>query len=144
MAVVKNVYDDLYNNIKNKFTVEENNCEYTLGGYMLMKANEKKNKNANLAITEIRRESHAVSAVMNYIADKLTVKNPPVKDKTIKAFPFRTSVAAFLSAILVSTVVFTYGLLTINNTDGAEIPVVADASDDENIEDFDKEISKNI
>lgn len=109
MATVNNVYDNLYNNIKNRFTVEENNCEYTLGGYMLMKATEKK-KGSNLPVASVRPENRAVSAIVSFINDKLTVKTPPEKDKTIKSFPFRTSIAAFLSSILVCTVVFTYGI----------------------------------
>lgn len=137
MATVNTVYDNLYNNIKNRFTVEEDNCEYTLGGYMLMKANEKKAKGANLPVAQVRPESRAISVIRNFINDKLTVKTPPEKDKTIKAFPFRTSIAACLSAILVCTVVFTYGLFAVN---GSSESKVADAGEEEIIE---EEIENN-
>ena len=39
-----NVYDTLYNNMKQRFTVVNGENEYTLGGYMLMKAREKQEK----------------------------------------------------------------------------------------------------
>ena len=35
-------YETLYNNMKSKFTVVNDNGEYTLGEYMSMKANEKR------------------------------------------------------------------------------------------------------
>ncbi len=130
MATVNNVYDNLYNNLKNKFTVEDKNCEYTLGGYMLMKANENRKSGTNLPVASLRHENRAVAAVVNYINDKLTVKKPPEKDKTLKAFPFRSSVAAFLSAVLVCTVVFTYGLISVKGTEKSGAPMIADASEE--------------
>ena len=130
MATVNNVYDNLYNNIKNKFTVEEKNCEYTLGGYMLMKANENRKSGSNLPVATLRHENRVVSAIVNYISDKLTVKEAPEKDKTLKAFPFRSSIAAFLSAVLLCTVVFTYGFLSVKGKEGSGAPMLADASDE--------------
>ena len=37
-----NAYENLYENMKNRFTVVNDNCEYTRGEYMLMKAGMKK------------------------------------------------------------------------------------------------------
>ena len=74
---------------------------------------------------------------MNYVNDKLTVKRAPEKDKTLRAFPFRTSVAAFLSSVLVCTVVFTYGILTIKNissTDGTPAVVEVEEEAEEQTE----------
>lgn len=129
MATVNNVYDNLYNNIKNKFTVEDKNCEYTLGGYMLMKANENREAGTNLPAT-LHHENRAVASIVNYISDKLTVKKAPEKDRTLKAFPFRSSVAAFLSAALVCTVVFTYSLLSFGNTSDVAATRIADNSEE--------------
>ncbi len=119
MASVNNVYDNLYNNIKNRFTVESDNCEYSLGEYMLMKAKEKKASGSNLPVMA-HQETRAIAAIFNYVNDKLTVKQAPEKDKTLKAFPFRTSVAAFLSSLLLCTVVFTYGVFALNSISSAD------------------------
>ena len=42
--MTSNVYETLYNNMKKRFTVVSGENEYTLGGYMMMKANEKQEK----------------------------------------------------------------------------------------------------
>ena len=39
-----NAYEALYTNMKNRFTVVNDNSEYSLGEYMLMKAGKKKGK----------------------------------------------------------------------------------------------------
>lgn len=121
-----NVYENLYMNMKNRFTVVNENCEYTLGEYMLMKAGQKK-ENSNLPA--VRSNSYgqtAVTAFFRYVNDKLTLKAPPAKDKTIKRFPFRTSAAAVLSAIIACTLVISYGSATLrgtNNTTPATVEV---------------------
>jgi len=107
-----NVYETLYNNMKNRFTIEENNCEYNLGEYMLMKAG-KKSEGKSL-VPAVRNTTavanrNAISAVFSYVSDKLTLKAPPVKDKTIRKFPFRTSLAAVLSAVIACTIAISYG-----------------------------------
>ena len=40
----KMTYDKLYSNMVKNFTVENDNTDYTLGDYMLMKACKKKNE----------------------------------------------------------------------------------------------------
>lgn len=130
-ATINNVYDNLYANLKNRFTVEKDSAEYTLGEYMLMKARAAKNAGKDLALVPTYNHSKTIVNVMNYVNDKLTVKRAPEKDKTLRAFPFRTSLAAFLSSALVCTVVFTYGILTIknmSNTNGT--PAVVEVEDE--------------
>ena len=136
-ATFNNVYDNLYTNLKNRFTVEKDAAEYTLGEYMLMKSRAAKNEGKDLAIVPTYNRSNAIVNVMNYVNDKLTVKRAPEKDKTLRAFPFRTSLAAFLSSVLVCTVVFTYGILTIKNissTDGTPAVVEVEEEIDEKVE----------
>lgn len=130
-ATVNNVYDNLYTNLKNRFTVEKDSAEYTLGEYMLMKSRAAKNAGKDLAVVPAYNRPNAIVNVMNYVNDKLTVKRAPEKDKTLRAFPFRTSVAAFLSSVLVCTVVFTYGILTIKNISSTEgAPAVVEVEDE--------------
>ncbi len=135
MTVVNNVYDNLHNNIKNRFTVEdESGKEYTLCDYMLMKANEKK-ETANLPVQVVNRNMSTVNAIINYVNDKLTVKAPPVKDKTIKSFPFRTSISAFLCSALMCTLVFAYGLIALTGiSETGNAPSVVEVEQTEDAE----------
>ena len=108
-------YDQLLNNMKNRFTVENNGNDCTLGEYMLMKANAKKQVTAltatkTTAVTAVKSE-RAVSAILTYVNDKLTIKTPPAKDKTIRAFPFRASASAFLSAAVACAFLFSFCLI---------------------------------
>ena len=102
-------YETLYNNMKNKFTVVNDNCEYTLGAYMTMKAHEK-NKDSALPVAKTAKQGGSLVSVFSFINDKLTVKAPPVKDKTIKSFPMRTSFSAALSSIALCTFVLSFGI----------------------------------
>lgn len=102
-------YDKLYNNMVKKFTVENNNTDYTLGDYMLMKAKAKKNAmtttSATTALITHEHKTSTLSTVLSYINDKLTVKEAPVRDKTMRSFPLRTSFAALSSALVVCALV---------------------------------------
>lgn len=102
-------YETLYNNMKNKFTVVNENCEYTLGAYMTMKANEK-TQGAALPVAKSQNNAGPLVSVISFISDKLTVKTPPVKDKTIKAFPIRASFSAVLSSIALCTFILSFGI----------------------------------
>jgi hypothetical protein len=100
MTQATNNYDKLYENMKQRFTVTGEDAEYTIGEYMLKKADVKK---ADAALPVALRSSatnteRAVASIVTYVNDKLTIKQPPVQDKTIRAFPFRASASAFLSA----------------------------------------------
>ena len=103
-------YEKLYESMKNRFTVVNENTEYTLGDYMLMKAGKKKDDSLLPAIqhTSTGKGERAMAMVVSYVSDKLTIKQPPVKDKTIKAFPFRTSASAFLSAVVACTFMLSF------------------------------------
>lgn len=104
-------YDTLYENLKNRFTVQNDNSECTLGEYMLMKANEKTGKSALPVAVQDYSGRRMLQGLVAYVNEKLTIKKPPVKDKTMKAFPLRTSLASVLSALLVCTLAVTYGLI---------------------------------
>ena len=104
-------YDQLLNTMKSRFTVDNNGDDCTLGEYMRIKANIKKEENAlvvakNAAV--IAKGERAVGALVSYVNDKLTIKTPPAKDRTIRAFPFRTSASALLSASIVCAFIFSF------------------------------------
>ena len=95
MTSVMNPYDALYTNLKNQFTVIYNGAECTVGDFMLMKANKRSESSLPIATTA---RNTSLSTIVEYVNDKLTVKKAPVKDQTIRSFPFRTSISALLSA----------------------------------------------
>ncbi len=113
MTSYTNSYDKLYESMKNRFTVVNENTEYTLGDYMLMKAGKKKEDSLLpvLQRSNVGKGERAVAMVVSYVSDKLTIKQPPVKDKTIKAFPFRASASAFLSAVVACTFMLSFVLV---------------------------------
>ena len=122
-----NAYENLYNTMKNRFTVINENCEYTLGDYMLMKAG-KKRETANLPAVNNASNKKAITAFFKYVNDKLTLKTPPVKDKTIRRFPFRTSAAALLSAVVTCTLLLSFGSVAMRNT-GSTIPATVEVTE---------------
>ena len=110
-----NVYEELYANMKNRFTVVNDNSEYTLGEYMLMKAGQKKASKLPVAKNSSAVAEKPITAFFKYVNDKLALKAPPAKDKTIRRFPFRTSCAAVLSAVIACTLAISYGSATLRN-----------------------------
>ena len=100
-------YDKLYSNMVKKFTVEYNKTDYTLGDYMLMKANAKKNAlvSSGNNLPAVNGKSNAITTVFSYVNDKLTVKEAPIRNKTLRSFPLRTSISAFCSALVVCALV---------------------------------------
>ncbi len=130
-------YDKLYENIKNRFTVVNDNAEYTLGSYMLMKAAKKKNESL-LPVAQrstAGKGERAVAMFVSYVNDKLLIKEPPVKDKTIRAFPFRASASAFLSAAVACAFMLSFvviGARLISTT-----PDIAETSISEEIPEID-------
>lgn len=111
-----NTYDALYENLKNRFTVQNENSECTLGEYMLMKAREGRAKSSlPVAVRDYSGSKLVLQSFVSYVNEKLTIKKPPVKDKTMKAFPLRTSLASVFSAVLVCTLIVTYGLVGARN-----------------------------
>ncbi len=124
-------YEKLYDNMIKKFTVESNKNDYTLGDYMLMKAQNKKNamtvskESSGLPVAADSKDN-AIAAIFSYVNDKLTVKEAPVRDKTMRSFPLRTSFSAFCSALIVCALVVSCGffgltsLASINNVASTE------------------------
>lgn len=135
-----NCYDRLYENMKNRLTVVEGDSEYTLGEYMLKKAEHKKTQ-ALLPISErsfSTKGERALAVISSFVSDKLTIKKPPVKDKTIRSFPFRVSASAILSAIVACSFMLCFGIFGAKFISGAfsadeEIgaPVIAEISPEE-------------
>lgn len=124
-------YESLYNKMKSSFTVAEGASTYTIGEYMSMKANEREESEKTSALpvaaASSNRTTQAVSAFFSYVNDKLTVKKEPVKDKTIRAFPFRTSIASLVCALLVCALVFSYGIFTIG--EASDVPTTVESGD---------------
>ena len=126
-----NNYEKLYANMKKRLTVIDSESEYTLGEYMTMKADKKKDAAVVPAsnTTQLTRSENAVVNFISYINDKLTVKEPPVKDKTIRAFPFRASASALLSAVVACTFMLSFGIIgakLINVQDKVSEPAVVE------------------
>ena len=129
MTQATNNYERLYDNMKNRFTVASDNSEYTLGEYMLMKADVKK---ADAALPVAMRSTAtkseiAVASIVSFVSDKLAIKEAPAKDKTIKAFPLRTSASAFLSAAVACAFLLSFALIGIKAVEFNE-PAKASAS----------------
>ena len=104
-----NVYDALYNKMKKRFTVISGENEYTLGGYMMMKAREKQEK--AVVPTQVTKKPLPLQTFASYVNRKLTIKEAPAPEKTIKAFPLRTALSATCSALIVCTLMFSFGAL---------------------------------
>ena len=117
-----NVYEKLYVNTKNAFTIVKNDNQYSLGEYMLMKAGKK-----NLPAERTKSTgNNIVSKSFSYIKEKLTVKNSPTKERTIKRFPLRTTASALLSAIVVCSLALSFGAFSAKNIH-SEAPVIVEA-----------------
>ena len=95
--------------MKQRFTVSQNDTAYTLGEYMLMKADGKKSENTALPVAVMSEV--AVTNIVSFVDDKLTIKQAPVKDKTIRAFPFRASASAFLTASVACAFLLSFVLI---------------------------------
>ena len=108
-------YDRLYENMKQRFTVSTEDNEYTLGEFMLMKAGGHKSEaSSSLPVsvkTAVTKSEMAVSNIVTFVDDKLTIKQAPVKDKTIKAFPRRASASAFFTAAVACAFVLSFALI---------------------------------
>ena len=109
MTQTTNNYDKLYENMKQRFTVSQNDTTYTLGEYMLMKADGKKSENTALPVAVMSEV--AVTNIVSFVDDKLTIKQDPVKDKTLRAFPFRASASAFLTASVACAFLLSFVLI---------------------------------
>ena len=141
MTQTTNNYDKLYENMKQRFTVSCENGEYSIGEYMLMKADVKK-IDATLPValrSNATKSEVAVANLVSFVNDKLTIKEPPVKDKTIRAFPLRASASAFLSAAVACAFVFSFALvgaraLSATSTAANEAGITEQANEDVNVD----------
>ena len=117
-----------------KFTVEKDNTDYKLGEYMLMKARAKKEtaleaanerSASNLPMLKSGKDvGSALAAVFSYVNDKLTVKEAPIRDKTIRSFPFRTSITAFCSAMVVCALIVCCSIFGIKSAVGGNDNII--------------------
>lgn len=141
-----NNYDRLYENMKQRFTVSADNNEYTLGEYMLMKANSKKAEapSTNLPVavqTAVTRSEMAMSNIVSFVDEKLTIKQAPVKDKTIKSFPLRASASAFLTAAVACAFVLSFALIGVKAL-SAPAPTSAETSSQQQEKELEKHNDK--
>ncbi|MBR2343435.1 MAG: hypothetical protein IKA64_04185 [Clostridia bacterium] len=120
MTTMNNPYDALYTNLKNRLTVVSDGAEYTVGEYMLMKAGEA--GTASLPSTRIENGGGAIVAVVNYVNERLTVKAPPIKDRTIKRFPLRTSFSALLSAVAAAVLMVSCCIYAVAGASDSAVP----------------------
>lgn len=113
MTQTTNNYDRLYDNMRQRFTVSDDTNKYTIGEYMLMKAEAKKADTTLPVVMKnaVTKSEMAMTNIVSFVDDKLTIKQAPVKDKTIKAFPFRASAAAFLTASVACAFVLSFVLI---------------------------------
>lgn len=133
MAMTENAYEALYRNMKNRFTVVSGSNEYTLGGYMRMKAREKEENTALPMDIQVNRQT-ALRSIASYINEKLLVKELPAPEKATRAFPFRAALSALCSALLLSSVVLSCATLPLRAEKSAEPTVLSQAEDTEDTE----------
>lgn len=152
MTTVMNPYEALYTNLKNQFTVIYNGAECSVGDFMLMKSN--KRTESSLPIVASSAKSVSIASIVEYVNDKLTVKRAPAKDRTIRKFPFRTSLSAMLSATAVCAIVLSCGILalsgkqtslpyTAEKNEEAYVESVTPSEDEDTEETFEYEVEKN-
>lgn len=116
MTTVSNPYDALYTNLKNRFTVIHDGKECTVGDFMLMKAG-KATAASNLPVVTVANHNNTLATIAHFVEDKLTVKNPPVKDRTIRRFPLKTSASALLSSVAACALVMSCGIFALTGND---------------------------
>lgn len=139
-ATINNPYDALYTNLKNQFIVIYQGAECTVGDFMRMKANKKSESSLPIATTTAK--STSLSTIVEYVNDKLTVKQAPIKDKTIKSFPMRTSVSALLSATAACALVLSCGIFSLSGAAGLNTPKTAEKPETSYTESFTPEITE--
>ncbi len=115
-----NAYEKLYTNLKDRFTVVDGGSEYSFGEFMLKGKSTSASASACTSLTANASTSlisqSPVAAFLGYVSDKLAVKKLPVRDKTIRRFPLRTSLASFFCALIACTLIFSYGSALNNGT----------------------------
>ena len=113
MTQTNNSYDKLYENMRQRFTVSVEENQYTIGEYMLMKADgiyDEENLPVEVKTAAVKSEM-TVTNIVSFVDEKLTIKQPPIKDKTIRKFPFRASASAFLTASVACAFILSFALI---------------------------------
>ncbi len=132
MTSMNNPYDSLYANLKTSFSYVENGHECTLGEVMLIKAGEREASKSSLALTTVGSANRSITAIISYVNDKLSIKDAPEKSKTIRTFPFRTSMSAMFSAVAACALVFSLGIFALT---GNALPGLLSADSEVSTED---------
>ena len=103
-----NPYETLCRQLKNRFTIESDGKDYSLGEYMQFRALVRRETPTLPVRAHVASGSAALIGAFRYVQDKLTVRTPPVKDKTMRRFPLRSSFAAALSAVTLCSLLFVF------------------------------------
>ena len=112
MTTISNPYTALYTNLKNSYTVIHEGAECTFADYLLAKAGRRKSA-SSLPATKPTHERSIITSFVDYVSDKLTLKDSPAKDSTIKNFPLRTSFSALLSSVAACALVLSCGIFAL-------------------------------
>ena len=128
MTSVKNAYDTLYENLKDRFTVVYEGCDCTLGDYMLIKAGKRQMSESELPAPVSADKTNTLTSIVDYVAAHFTVKDAPAREKTIRRFPLRSSMSAIFTAAAACALVFSLGIFSLTGS-GIISPYTADSTD---------------
>ncbi len=127
----KITYGKLYSDMVKLFAVKQDGKDdICLGDYMRSRATEtkqleaakaKRTKKSNLPVAAKQNETRAITAFFSYVNERLTVKQAPVRDKTIRRFPLRTALSSAFCAFIICAVMALYGIVGIHGGDNASI-----------------------
>lgn len=141
MTSVKNSYDTLYDNLKDRFTVVYEGCDCTLGDYMLIKAGKRQTSESALPTPVSDNRVSSVSDIVEYVATRLTVKTAPAREKTLRRFPLRSSMSAIFTAAAACALVFSFGIFALNSS-GIVSPYTANGAEVEYSESADENLDE--
>ena len=148
MSAKKMTYDELYASMAKSFTIEKNNTDYTLGEYMLMRAKAKSETAVTVAgnsmpvVNDVKEP--ALVAAFTYVNEKLRIKEAPVKNRTIRSFPLRTSASAFCSALVLCALVIGCTFFGFKSLAGNTDNTVVVTENDSNTEAEDSYTENNV
>lgn len=114
MTTINNPYDSLYANLKAGFTFTEDGYECTLGEAMLIKAGTlDESASSTTALARVAPRQGTISSIVRYVNAHLAVADAPARNKTIRRFPYRTSMSAIFSAVAACALVFSFGIFAL-------------------------------
>ena len=131
----KITYGRLYSDMVKLFAVKQDGKEdVCLGDYMRSRASEckkieeekaqkllAKRERSNLPVqVKKQNETRAISAIFSYVNERLTVKQAPVRDKTIRRFPLRTVLSSAFCAFIMCAVMVCYGVIGMKGGIGSD------------------------